>query len=66
MSIQPGVGYTFTSSSQGTNMNIEQPWSEWDATSAAVDAMTQQFQVRSILVGINNKLQIAKGTVNFS
>lgn len=66
MSIQPGVGYTFTSSSQGTNMNIEQPWSEWDATGAAVEAMTQQFQLRSIRVGINNKLQIAKGTVNFS
>ena len=26
MSIQPGVGYTFTSSSQGTNLNIEQAW----------------------------------------
>lgn len=66
MSIQPGVGYTFTSSSMGTNMNIEKPWSEWDPTGAAKDAMTQQFQVRSIQVGINNKLQIAKGTVNFS
>ena len=66
MSIQPGVGYTFTSSSMGTNMNIEKPWSEWDPTGAAVQTMTQQFQVRSIRVGINNKLQIAKGTVNFS
>lgn len=66
MSIQPGVGYTFTSSSMGTNMNIEKPWNEWDPTGAAKDAMTQQFQVRSIQVGINNKLQIAKGTVNFS
>lgn len=66
MSIQPGVGYTFTSSSQGTNLNVEKPWSEWDPTGAAVQAMTQQFQVRSVRVGINNKLQIAKGTVNFS
>lgn len=66
MSIQPGVGYTFTSSSQGTNLNVERPWSEWDSTGAAVERMIQQFQVRSIRVGINNKLQIAKGTVNFS
>lgn len=66
MSIQPGVGYTFTSSSMGTNMNIEKPWSEWDPTGAAVQTMTQQFQVRSVRVGINNKLQIAKGTVTFT
>ena len=66
MSIQPGVGYTFTSSSQGTNLNVEKPWSEWDPTGAAVQTMTQQFQVRSVRVGTSNKLQIAKGTVNFS
>jgi hypothetical protein len=29
MSIQPGVGYTFTSSNLGTNLNIEPGWSEW-------------------------------------
>jgi len=66
MSIQPGVGYTFTSSSQGTNMNIEQPWSEWDPTSAAVDQIVQQFQLRSVRVGTANKLQMAKGTVSFT
>jgi hypothetical protein len=32
MSIQPGSGYTFTSSSLGTNLNIQQPWSEWDSS----------------------------------
>lgn len=26
MSIQPGTGYTFTASSQGINLNIQQPW----------------------------------------
>jgi hypothetical protein len=66
MSIQPGVGYTFTSSSQGTNMNIEQPWSEWDPTSAAVDQIVQQFELRSVRVGTANKLQMAKGTVSFT
>ena len=66
MSIQPGVGYTFTSSSQGTNLSVETPWSEWDPTSAAVERMVQQFQVRSIQVGVNAKLQIAKGSVTFT
>ena len=26
MSVQPGVGYTFTDSSQGTTLNVTQPW----------------------------------------
>jgi hypothetical protein len=29
MGIQPGVGYTFSDSSQGSNLNIEKPWSPW-------------------------------------
>jgi hypothetical protein len=29
MSIQPGVGYTFKSSSLGTNLTIEKPWAPW-------------------------------------
>jgi hypothetical protein len=29
MSIQPGVGYTFKSSSQGITLNIEKPWAPW-------------------------------------
>jgi len=29
MSIQPGTGYTFTSSSQGTNFSIQTPWFPW-------------------------------------
>jgi hypothetical protein len=65
MSIQPGVGYTFTSSSLGTNMNIEQPWSEWDSSSV-IDRTYQQFQLRSVRVGTTNKLQMAKGTVAFT
>jgi hypothetical protein len=63
MSIQPGVGYTFNSSSLGTNLDIEKPWSEWDSSALTT---YQQFQVRSIVVGITNKLQIAKGTVSFT
>lgn len=30
MAIQPGVGYTFNASSLGFNLNIQQPWTEWD------------------------------------
>lgn len=63
MSIQPGVGYTFTSSSLGTNLNVEKPWSEWDPSGARI---VQQFQVSVKKVDGVNKLQIAKGTVNFS
>ena len=63
MSIQPGVGYTFNSSGFGTNLNIETPWTPWDAS---VSESFQQFQVRSIKVGTANKLQIAKGTVTFT
>jgi hypothetical protein len=63
MSIQPGVGYTFTSSSLGTNLNIEQPWSEWDPSGARI---VQQFQVGIKKVGAANKLQLAKGTVFFT
>ena len=29
MGIQPGVGYTFSDSSQGSNLAIEKPWSPW-------------------------------------
>jgi hypothetical protein len=47
-------------------MNIEQPWSQWDSTGAAVQAMTQQFQLRSVRIGTTNKLQMAKGTVAFT
>jgi len=65
MSIQPGVGYTFTSSSMGTNFNIETPWSEWDSSSV-IDRTYQQFQLRSVRVGTTNKLQLAKGTVAFT
>ena len=29
MSVQPGVGYTFTSSSLGTNLSVEKPWAPY-------------------------------------
>lgn len=29
MAIQPGVGYTFTASSQGTNFAVQNQWAQW-------------------------------------
>ena len=40
--MQPGVGYTFTNSGQGSNLNIEQPWSPIGLISASAE---EQFQI---------------------
>jgi len=64
MSIQPGVGYTFTASSLGHNLNIEQPWTRLDYSE---DTQPQQFEVRKYS-GVDKNvaaIQIAKGAVNF-
>jgi hypothetical protein len=60
---QPGSGYGFTSSGYGFTLNTEKPFA--DAGGSATESF-QQFQVRSIKVGVDNKLQIAKGTVTFT
>jgi hypothetical protein len=67
MSIQPGPGYTFTSSSLGTNLNIQQPWSEWNG----VDALVQQFECKVVSEsdgegGVNYFLQTYKGVVDYT
>lgn len=67
MSIQPGVGYTFTSSSQGTNLNIEQPWYQWDSGAELI----QQFQCKVVSEsdgegGFNYYLKTYKGVVDYS
>jgi hypothetical protein len=62
MSIQPGVGYTFTSSGQGTNLNIERPWSEFDP----VASTDHPFKVRAVF-GSNAtdlRVYVTAGTVN--
>ena len=40
MSLQPGTGFTFSSSSNGTNFNVQQPWSEWSP-----GGTLEQFQI---------------------
>jgi hypothetical protein len=61
---QPGSGYGFTSSGYGFTLNTEKPFA--DAGAGSATESFQQFQVRSIKVGVDNKLQIAKGTVTFT
>jgi hypothetical protein len=63
MAIQPGPGYTFTSSSLGTNLNIQQPWSDWQPVA---DQTILQFQVTASITGAQVRVQLAKGAVNYS
>lgn len=46
MSIQPGVGYNFTSSSQGTNLDVQKDWVEY--VSAASGESTHPFKVSAL------------------
>lgn len=65
MAIQPGVGYTFTTSSQGENINVIQPWSPMGLIGDQSKPL--QFEVRAYGgVGSNTAaIQIAQGAVNF-
>lgn len=55
MTIQPGPGYTFNASSLGTNISIQQPWSEWDSS-------TELFPLWTKLK--DDKVSVVPGTVN--
>lgn len=61
MSIQPGVGYTFTASSQGTNINIEKPWTPWTLYAAQE---TCPFTIVDASVGETYKFSCTPGMVN--
>ena len=66
MTIQPGVGYTFTSSSMGTNLNIEQPWID-----SSQGRQYQQFECEVVKEpdgsgDYNYFLKTYKGVVDFS
>lgn len=67
MAIQPGVGYTFTASSQGTNFSIQTPWAAWAAY--AQDEPGHPFKiinVQIVTVGSAKKVrfQVQPGTIN--
>lgn len=66
MSIQPGVGYTFASSSLGTNLNIEQAW-----TDISQGRKYQQFECEVVKEpdgegDYNHFLKTYKGVVNYT
>ena len=63
MQINPGAGYTFTSSASGHNLTVEQPWQNWTNISYA----RQPFEVFDIVydaAGTVWTFQIVPGTLN--
>jgi hypothetical protein len=67
MSIQPGVGYTFTSSSQGINLTIEKPWAPW--VENLYEDSCFPFRVKNVRVndgesGSFTTFEICPGTIN--
>ena len=61
MSIQPGVGYTFTASSRGTNLNIEKPWAPW--ANYNIDEACP-FTINDQSVGTTYKFSCTPGVIN--
>lgn len=67
MGIQPGVGYTFTASSQGTNLTVEKPWAPW-TTYATVDS-GHPFKIVNVSLRTSGgsttvTYQVQSGTLN--
>lgn len=62
MSIQPGVGYTFTASSQGTNLTIDKPWTPIPLYSTTEE--TCPFTIVDASVGTTYKFSCVPGMVN--
>ena len=67
MSIQPGVGYTFNASSQGTNLTIEKPWGPW--ANYAVQDSDHPFKIVNVYIattgGVTSvRYQVVSGTLN--
>lgn len=58
MAIQPGTGYTFTSSSMGTNLNIQKPWGEWDSGAVC------PFTIKNKSTGSTYQFSCTPGMVN--
>lgn len=65
MSIQPGVGYTFTSSSQGTNFNVEQQWASFTPVNG--DNYKHPFQIIDVTYDAAGSVftyKVVPGTLN--
>ena len=69
MSIQPGVGYTFADSSQGTTLTIHQPWTPIPLYQTPVEFSCSPFKVHDVAEETSGEstivtYQICPGTIN--
>jgi hypothetical protein len=69
MSVQPGVGYTFKDSSQGTTLTIERPWAPWTTYPAAIEDVCTPFKVKNVKTVTSGEstivtFDICPGTIN--
>jgi hypothetical protein len=65
MSVQPGSGYTFTSSSLGTNLSVETRWAPWQLTGYFSDD-GHPFKIINVSInaGGNVIYQVQSGIIN--
>lgn len=68
MSVQPGVGYTFSSSSQGSNLNIEKGWAPWSNYAIPSDP-GHPFKIINVQIATSGgsqvvRFQVQSGTLN--
>jgi hypothetical protein len=68
MSIQPGPGYTFSSSSLGTALTIQQPWAPW-TTYATTEDPGHPFKIVNVQIGTSGgspvvRYQVQSGIIN--
>jgi hypothetical protein len=68
MGIQPGVGYTFSDSSQGSNLTILQPWAPW-TTYATTEDPGHPFKIVNVQIVTSGgsqvvRYQVQSGTLN--
>lgn len=68
MSVQPGVGYTFADSSQGTTLTVTQPWAPW-ANYAVSEDPGHPFKIINVQIGTSGgspvvRYQVQSGIIN--
>ena len=68
MPIQPGVGYTFTASSQGENITVEKPWGPWSNYDTG-ETPDHPFKIVNVQIATSGgsqvvRFQVQSGTLN--
>ena len=68
MTIQPGVGYTFTASSQGENITVEKPWGPWSNYDTG-ETPDHPFKIVNVQIATSGgsqvvRFQVQSGTIN--